>query len=82
METVIVRNVSDWDESGLLEFSTLLHSRPGPAKECREDCRRGIERDIMNRERNAREGTVKYLREKSLMRRVKQRSLRANIIKN
>lgn len=57
-----------WNENGLLEFSTVLHSRLGPAKECREDSRRGIEGDVMSTKRNARDATVKYVREKSQMR--------------
>lgn len=34
----------------MLEFSILLHSRPEPAKECREDSRRGVEVEVMNTE--------------------------------
>lgn len=47
-----------WDESGLLEFFTLLHSRPRPAKECREDSGRGIcneQREKAQRKRHLKE---------------------------
>lgn len=67
MEIAIVRNVTD-SKMSVARWNSPLYSRAGRdlPRNAGKDSRRGTGGwDIMNRERNAREGTVKHTRDKS-----------------